>query len=104
MVALFDVDHTVIDGDGRLKPGVRVMFRVLTALDVDIWLWSARGCDYAADIAHDLSLPAVEFATKPKKRPITRALAVRQLWQLPDVVVDDCPEDRILDVPYVRVW
>ena len=105
MIALFDVDGTISERDGHLRPGVRNMLRVLDALGVDVYLWSARGRAHANAIADRNHLVVVECFTKPDARPITYDAMRRACGGLaPNLVVDNEYDERVQDCLFVRVW
>jgi phosphoglycolate phosphatase-like HAD superfamily hydrolase len=107
VIVLFDVDGTICERAGHLRPGVRNMLRVLHALGVAVYLWSSRGRAHADAMAHrnHLDERVVDCFTKPDARPITRDAMRRACGGLvPDLVVDNEYDERVQDLPFVRVW
>lgn len=90
MNIFFDVDHTIIDGDNRLRPGVRALFERLRADGHTIYLWSGIGIRREIVEAHGLENLVADCYDKPlyHHEAMLEPLGIRVR---PDYVVDDHP-------------
>jgi hypothetical protein len=86
----FDVDHTIIDSDNRLRPGVRELFAWLRADGHAIFLWSGIGARWEIVKAHDLDALVDGCFEKPlyQYEAMLKPLGIAAR---PDFVVDDHP-------------
>ena len=90
MNIFFDVDHTIIDSDNRLRPGVRALFERLCAHGHTLYLWSGIGARW--EIVRDNGLE--ELVAGCYDKPLyqyERMLAPLGIPVRPDFVVDDHP-------------
>jgi hypothetical protein len=90
MNIFFDVDHTIIDSDNRLRPGVRELFQRLHADGHALYLWSGIGERSEIVAANDLG----EYVTACYEKPLYHYEAMLkplgiECW--PEFVVDDHP-------------
>ena len=90
MNIFFDVDHTLIDGDGELRPGTR---RVLAALAERhrVYLWSGLGPRWEVVEQHGLEDLVQGCFDKPLQR-YDEQLGPLGIPVRPDFVVDDHPQ------------
>jgi hypothetical protein len=86
----FDVDHTIIDGDNRLRVGVRELFDCLRAAGHVIYLWSGIGPRWEIVHAHALERLVSGCFDKPLYH-YEAMLAPLGIPVRPDFVVDDHP-------------
>jgi hypothetical protein len=86
----FDVDHTIIDADHRLRPGVREAFERLRADGHDVYLWSGIGARWEIVRTHGLEQTVRGCFEKPLYQP-ERMLDPLGITIHPDYVVDDHP-------------
>ena len=95
MNVFFDVDYTLIDGDGGLRPGVREAFTELKELGHDIYLWSGLGPRWETVEEGELADLVSDCFDKPlyRHRAMLRPLGIEVS---PDYVVDDHP--HLVDV------
>jgi phosphoglycolate phosphatase-like HAD superfamily hydrolase len=70
-----DVDMTLIDSGGRIRPGAAEALAKLKDKDCHLYLWSTNGADYARKVAQLFGLEKFfeAFAAKP------------------DIIIDDMP-------------
>ncbi len=89
MNIFFDVDYTLIDGDGALRPGAR---RVLSTLAEkhEVYLWSGLGPRWEVVEQHQLEELVSGCYDKPLQR-YDELLALLGIPVRPDFVVDDHP-------------
>jgi phosphoglycolate phosphatase-like HAD superfamily hydrolase len=90
MNIFFDVDHTIIDSDNRLRPGVIELFQRLHAEGHTLYLWSGIGQRW--EIVERYALG--EFVTTCFDKPLANYEAMLTppgipCW--PEFVVDDHP-------------
>ncbi len=90
MNVFFDVDHTIIDSDNALRPGVRELFARLCADGHTLYLWSGIGRRTEIVEAHDLGAFVSGCFDKPLYQ-YERMLAPLGIPARPDFVVDDHP-------------
>jgi phosphoglycolate phosphatase-like HAD superfamily hydrolase len=86
----FDVDHTIIDSDNRLRPGVRELFERLRADGHRVFLWSGIGARW--EIVERYALG--ELVSGCFEKPLyqyERMLGPLGIVDRPDFVVDDHP-------------
>lgn len=90
MHIFFDVDHTIIDSDGALRPGVRELFTRLVADGHQVYLWSGIGVRTEVIEEHDLHHLISGCYEKPlyqhEAMLVPLGIPVR-----PDFAVDDHP-------------
>jgi hypothetical protein len=86
----FDVDHTIVDADERLRPGVRELFEDLRAAGHEIYLWSGLGARWEIVRAHRLNGLVRACFVKPLYQ-YERMLEPLGIRVRPDYVVDDHP-------------
>jgi hypothetical protein len=86
----FDVDHTIVDSDHRLRPGVRELFEDLSADGHAIFLWSGIGARWEVVRAHGLESLVRGCFAKPLYQ-YERMLDALGITVHPDFVVDDHP-------------
>jgi len=86
----FDVDHTIIDNDNRLRPGVRELFERLRAGGHVIYLWSGIGARWEVVRAHRLEHLVARCFDKPLYH-YEAMLAPLGIDVRPEFVVDDHP-------------
>ena len=91
MNIFFDVDHTLIDSDNRLRPGVRELFARLTAEGHRLYLWSGIGERPEVLIQHDLGAFVSACYVKPLYQH-RRMLGPLGIGVNPDFTVDDHPD------------
>jgi hypothetical protein len=86
----FDVDYTLIDGDGDLRPGVREAFELLAGDGHLLFLWSGLGPRWDTVERHDLGRWVQDCFDKPlyRHREMLQPLGISAA---PDYVVDDHP-------------
>jgi hypothetical protein len=90
MNIFFDVDHTIIDSDNRLRPGVRELFEHLAGSGHTVYLWSGIGARW--EIVHDNGLHDLVAGCYDKPLyQYERMLAPLGIPVRPDYVVDDHP-------------
>ena len=90
MNLFFDVDNTIVDVDGGLRPGVREAFDHLTAAGHRIYLWSGLGPRREVVKRHDLGAWVVDCYDKPLHQH-ERMLEPLGIEARPEFVVDDHP-------------
>lgn len=90
MNIFFDVDHTLIDSDNRLRPGVRELFERLRADGHTIYLWSGIGARWEVVRAYGLDDLVAGCFEKPLYQ-YEAMLAPLGIHVRPDFVVDDHP-------------
>lgn len=90
MNIFFDVDHTIIDSDNRLRPGVRELFETLHAAGHALYLWSGIGARWEVVEAYDLGGLIAGCFDKPLYQ-YEAMLAPLGIPVRPDFVVDDHP-------------
>jgi hypothetical protein len=90
MNIFFDVDHTIIDSDNRLRPGVRELFEGLRAGGHSIYLWSGIGARWEIVEAYRLERWIAGCFDKPLYH-CEAMLAPLGIPVRPDFVVDDHP-------------
>lgn len=90
MNIFFDVDHTIINSDNRLRPGVRELFERLRAAGHSVYLWSGIGRRWEIVQAYALGDLVVDCFEKPLYQ-YERMLAPLGINVRPDFVVDDHP-------------
>ena len=86
----FDVDHTIIDSDNALRPGVRELFERLRLAGHRIYLWSGIGPRWEIVHAHRLEGWVAGCFDKPLYH-YEAMLAPLGIPVRPDFVVDDHP-------------
>lgn len=86
----FDVDHTLISSDNRLRPGVRELFERLHADGHTLFLWSGIGERPEVVEAFGLGAYVSGCFVKPLYQH-RRMLAPLGITAVPDFVVDDHP-------------
>jgi hypothetical protein len=86
----FDVDHTIIDSDNRLRPGVVELFERLNEAGHAVYLWSGIGRRFEVVQANRLQELVVDCFEKPLYQ-YERMLAPLGINVRPDFVVDDHP-------------
>ncbi len=86
----FDVDHTLIDSDNRLRPGVRELFERLTADGHSLYIWSGIGARPEVLVTNQLHDLVSGCFIKPLYQ-YRRMLAPLGIVVQPDYVVDDHP-------------
>jgi hypothetical protein len=86
----FDVDHTIVDGDNRLRSGVRELFGRLRAGGHIIYLWSGIGPRWEIVRDHGLEALVTGCFDKPLYH-YEAMLAPLGIPVRPDFVVDDHP-------------
>jgi hypothetical protein len=86
----FDVDHTIVDGDNRLRWGVRELFDGLRERGHSIYLWSGIGPRWEIVHAHGLEALVAGCFDKPLYHYETM-LAPLGIPVRPDFVIDDHP-------------
>jgi hypothetical protein len=86
----FDVDHTIIDSDNRLRPGVRALFERLCGAGHTLYLWSGIGARWEIVRDNDLGELVAGCFDKPLYQ-YERMLAPLGIPIRPDFVVDDHP-------------
>lgn len=84
----FDVDHTLVDGDDDLRPGVCEAFDALHASGHTIYLWSGLGPRWEIVERHGLQRWVNGCFDKPLYRH-REMLAPLGIPVQPDFVVDD---------------
>ena len=90
MNIFFDVDHTIIDSDNRLRPGVRELFERLRADGHTVYLWSGIGRRSEIVEAYGLG----ELVAGCYDKPLYHHEAMLEPLGIPvrpDFVVDDHP-------------
>ena len=90
MNVFFDVDHTIIDADDGLRPGVRELFARLRADGHRVYLWSGLGARWEVVERHELA----ELVSGCFPKPLyayERMLAPLGIDVRPDFAVDDHP-------------
>jgi hypothetical protein len=90
MNIFFDVDHTIIDNDDRLRPGVRELFVRLRAGGHRIFLWSGIGVRSEVVARHALDALVDDCFVKPLYAH-ERMLEPLGIHVWPEYVVDDHP-------------
>jgi phosphoglycolate phosphatase-like HAD superfamily hydrolase len=90
MHIFFDVDHTLVDSDNGLRPGVRELFVRLRADGHALYLWSGIGPRWEIVEAHALHELIDGCYDKPLYQ-YERMLAPLGIPVRPDFVVDDHP-------------
>ena len=90
MNIFFDVDHTVVDSDNALRPGVRELFERLVAEGHTVYLWSGIGPRWEILESGGLSGLVAGCFDKPLYQ-YERMLAPLGIPVRPDFVVDDHP-------------
>ena len=85
------MDHTIVDADHRLRPGVREVFERLRADGHDVYLWSGIGARWEIVRAHGLQHIVRGCYEKPLYQP-ERMLEPLGITIHPDFVVDDHPD------------
>lgn len=90
MNIFFDVDHTIIDSDNRLRPGVRELFETLRAAGHAVYLWSGIGARWEIVQAFDLGALVAGCYDKPLYQ-YEAMLEPLGIPARPDFVVDDHP-------------
>lgn len=90
MNIFFDVDHTIIDSDNRLRPGVRELFERLQMDGHIVYLWSGIGVRTEIVEAYELGALVAACYDKPLYQ-YERMLAPLGIPVRPDFVVDDHP-------------
>ncbi|REJ76478.1 MAG: hypothetical protein DWQ36_11695 [Acidobacteria bacterium] len=88
MNLFFDVDHTIVDGDDALRPGVREAFTSLRAAGHTIYLWSGLGPRWEIVRRHALEDLVQGCFDKPLYRH-REMLTPLGIPVRPDFVVDD---------------
>ena len=86
----FDVDHTIIDSDNRLRPGVRELFTRLRDDGHAIYLWSGIGVRTEIVDAYDLG----QLVSGCYEKPLYHYEAMLKplgIEHRPEFVVDDHP-------------
>jgi hypothetical protein len=86
----FDVDHTIIDSDNQLRPGVRELFERLVGDGHTVYLWSGIGKRTEIVDAHGLHELVAGCYDKPLYQ-YERMLGPLGIPARPDFVVDDHP-------------
>jgi hypothetical protein len=86
----FDVDHTIIDSDNRLRPGVRDLFERLQEAQHSIYLWSGIGARWEIVHSHGLERWVAGCFDKPLYH-YEAMLGPLGIPVRPDFVVDDHP-------------
>lgn len=90
MNIFFDVDHTIIDSDNRLRPWVRELFERLRADGHRIYLWSGIGSREEIVGANQLDGLVEGCYIKPLYQ-YERMIPALGIPVRPDFVVDDHP-------------
>ncbi len=90
MNIFFDVDHTIIDSDNRLRPGVRELFERLREHGHSIYLWSGIGARWEVVQTCGLERWVAGCFDKPLYH-YEAMLAPLGIPVRPDFVVDDHP-------------
>lgn len=90
MNVFFDVDHTIIDGDDGLRPGVRELFARLRARGHRIFLWSGIGARWEVVRRHGLEEVVEACFVKPLYAH-ERMLEPLGIGVWPEFAVDDHP-------------
>lgn len=90
MHIFFDVDHTIIDSDDGLRPGVRELFTRLRGDGHSVYLWSGIGTRWEIVERHGLAELIAGCYDKPLYQ-YERMLAPLGIPVRPDFVVDDHP-------------
>ncbi len=90
LAIFFDVDHTLIDDDGNLRPGARAALAELTSRGHQVHLWSGLGPRWEVVERHDLRTLIAGCHTKPlyQHEAMLEPLGIPVR---PDFVVDDHP-------------
>ena len=88
MNVFFDVDLTIIDGDGTLRPGVVECFDGLRRAGHHIFLWSGLGTRWEVVSEHALQRWVEDCFIKPLYAH-HRMLEPLGISRAPDFVVDD---------------
>ena len=110
MRIVFDVDGTTSNGQFpgsphiAPRPGIELVFEVLKAAGVEIYLWSTCGADYCANVATTLGF-AHFFSGYFEKAEylMTYDAAVKKLGFVPDLTVDDDATEQIPGIPFLQV-
>lgn len=87
----FDVDHTLITWDVKLRPGVHEIFARLRDDGHTLYLWSGMGPRWEVVKRFDLHEHVVDCYWKPLYNHRER-LAELGVPMVPDYVIDDHPE------------
>ena len=90
MNVFFDVDHTIIDADDGLRPGVRELFARLRDEGHRVYLWSGLGARWEVVERHGLG----ELVSNCFPKPLyayERMLAPLGIDVRPEFAVDDHP-------------
>lgn len=90
MNIFFDVDHTIIDSDNGLRPGVRELFERLRKDGHAIYLWSGIGQRWEVVERHGLADVVAGCFDKPLYH-YEAMLEPLGINVRPDYVVDDHP-------------
>ena len=107
MNVFFDVDLTLIDGDGELRPGVVECFTELRRAGHRIFVWSGLGTRWEVVRQHRLEAWVEDCFIKPLYAH-ERMLEPLGISMAPEFVVDDYPHlveifgGMVVD-PYRRV-
>lgn len=86
----FDVDYTLIDGDGALRPGAREALAELREKGHRLFLWSGLGPRWETVERHELGAWIDDCFDKPLYRH-HEMLEPLGIHRAPDFVVDDHP-------------
>lgn len=90
MNIFFDVDHTIIDSDNNLRPGVREAFEQLRAAGHSLYLWSGIGKRWEIVERYELGGLVDGCFEKPLYH-YEAMLKPLGIHVRPDYVVDDHP-------------
>ena len=91
MNIFFDCDYTLIAWDGRLRPGVRELFKALKDDGHTLYVWSGVGIRWYEVRKHGLE----QYVTDCFHKPISdfkRRMTAAGLSPWPDLIIDDYPE------------
>lgn len=88
MNIFFDCDYTIITWDGKLRPGVRCLFRRLTHDGHTLYIWSGAGIRWYEVRRHGLESYVTDCFHKPL-HDYRRRMKGMGVSVVPDIVIDD---------------
>ncbi|MBI2935709.1 MAG: HAD family hydrolase [Chloroflexi bacterium] len=95
MHIFFDVDYTILAGNGALRPLVKETFAQLKADGFSLYIWSGVGIRWREVREHCLEpyiLGCYEKPLQDYERMVQLMLERRELPVAPDLIIDDYPE------------